>query len=130
MTVWVFAGIFLLLHCKWLVQFFVETPMKQLYFKGPRIQGYGFWNGLPLNDICAQITHTASEVWTLNVAQCIIITDRYFEAFYIGSYSVLYIFMLYNLLVSFQQMSMLHYQYRLFCQLQQTQTTPRNLKNK
>ena len=120
MTIWVLAGMFLLWHATPLVQFVFEGPLRELYFKGPRFQGYGFWNGLPLSDICAQLTHTASEMWGNNAAQCITITDRYFQAFYIGTYGIVYIILLYNLLNSLQYMSMLHYQYRLFCQFQNT----------
>jgi hypothetical protein len=109
------------MHCKWLVQLLCEEPLRELYFKGPRFQGYGFWNGLPLSDICAQLTHTASEMWVSNnIVQCTVITDRYFQAFFIGTYGIVYIIMLHNLLTSFQNMSMLHYQYRLFSQIQNT----------
>lgn len=120
MVIWVIAGMFLLLNCWPVVQFLFEGPLRELYFKGPRFQGYGFWNGLPLSDICAQLTHTASEMWGNNVAQCVIITDRYFQAFFIGTYGIVYIIVLYNLLSSLQYMSMLHYQYHLLCQFQNT----------
>lgn len=120
MAIWVIAGMFLLLNCWPAVQFLFEQPLRELYFKGPRFQGYGFWNGLPLSDICAQLTHTASEMWGNNAAQCVIITDRYFQAFFIGTYSIVYIIVVYNLLTSLQYMSMLQYQYQLFCKMQST----------
>jgi hypothetical protein len=94
-----------------------EPGLRELYFKGPRFQGYGFWNGLPITDVCAQLTHTAVELWTNNLPQCITITNRYFDAFYVGVYSVAYLWLLINFLYSLQQMAMYRYQYKLFCQL-------------
>ena len=95
-----------------------EPGLRELYFKGPRFQGYGFWNGLPLPDVCAQLTHTSVELWNTNTAQCITLTDRYFEAFFVAVYFVMYVWLFINFLYSLQQMALYRYQYKLFCQLQ------------
>lgn len=103
------------MHCQGWVRGVLDRPLRDLYFRGPRVQGYGFWNGLPLPDICAQLTHTPSEVWVTNAAQCITMTDRYFDAFYIGCTTLLYIWVLYSLCSHWSQLSLLDHQYRLFC---------------
>lgn len=115
------AIVFGFMHCQGWVRAWLEGPLRDLYFRGPRIQGYGFWNGLPVTDICAQLTHTSADVWGQNLAQCVVITDRYFEAFYIGCYTLLYMFLVYNLLSNLTQLSLMYYQYRLFCQAMQVQ---------
>jgi hypothetical protein len=129
-SIWLPVTLFVLMHCKGLLQYAFEGGLRDIYFKGPRLQGYGFWNGLPLPDICAQLTHTATEVWTSNVSQCVALTDRYFTAFSIGTYGVVYILVLYHLLSSVHYMSMLHYQYRLFCEARdQSCTNSNKIKN-
>jgi hypothetical protein len=115
--------LFACLHFQQAVRYVLEPPLRELYFKGPRLHGYGFWNGLPNTDICSHLTNTAVEVWVFNIGQCTAITDRYFDAFYIGVYSLLYVILLYNLLFYLQQMSLYQYQYKLFCQLSNKKET-------
>jgi len=105
-----------------MVRVVFEPPLKEIYFHGPRFNGWGFWNGLPLHDICAQITHTSHELWlNNNFSQCIALTDRYFEAFYVGVYTVVYVFLLYNVFTYYNQMSLLKYQFKLLARLQTQQ---------
>ena len=41
----------------------VLTPLKRLYFYGPRMAGIGFWRGIPKHDICAALTNHDSHFW-------------------------------------------------------------------
>lgn len=105
---------FALLHFPQVVRYVVEPPLRELYFTGPRLKGYGFWNGLPPADMCAQITQTSSEVWQkYNSAQCMLLLDQYFQAFYVGAYAIIYVTIFYYCLSFGQQLYIFHYQYRL-----------------
>jgi hypothetical protein len=106
--------VFSLLHFPQVVRFVLEPPLRELYFAGPRLKGYGFWNGLPPADICAHLTQTSADVWRqYNSVQCDLVLDQYFHAFYVGAYSLLYVWMLYYTLSYFQQVYVIHHQYRL-----------------
>lgn len=118
-------AVFALLHCPQVMRHVAEPPLRELYFAGPRLKGYGFWNGLPAADICAQITQTSAEVWQkYNQPQCAILLEQNFQAFYVGAYGVLYIVALYYCLTFSQQVYFFHYQYRLLS----TMTAPK-IKN-
>jgi len=51
-------------------QFVVFNPLKIVYLQGPSVGGLGFWGGLPLLDICAQLTSVPSDFWVVNMGQC------------------------------------------------------------
>lgn len=56
----------------------VTAPLRSLVLYGPRLQlnlgigrvDVGFWQGLPLKDICAQMTNSGSDIWAVNEAVC------------------------------------------------------------
>jgi hypothetical protein len=108
-------GVLSLLHCPQVVRHALEPALRELYFVGPRLHGYGFWNGLQPADICAQLTQTPSDVWRgFSALQCSTLTEQYFQAFYVGAYSLLYVLILYYTLTTFQQMYLFNHQLRLF----------------
>lgn len=106
--------VFSLLHCPQVVRFALEPALRELYFVGPRLKGYGFWNGLPPADICAQITQTSADVWRgVAAVQCTTLMEQYFQAFYVGVYSLLYVCTLYYTLLTFQPMYLFNQQLSL-----------------
>ena len=108
-----FVAVLALLHCPQVVRNVLEPALRELYFVGPRLKGYGFWNGLPQADICAQLTQTSADVWTHAVGQCTTLTEQYFQAFYVGSYTSIYLLTLYCTLSTMQQMYFFSQQVRL-----------------
>lgn len=121
----ILIAILCFLHCPQVVRLVLEPALKELYFVGPRLKGYGFWNGLPPADICAQLTQTTAEVWRLagNGAHCAEVLEQNFQAFYVGAYAVLYLCTLYHTLCTWQQTYYFHHQVRLL------QTTMKEIKN-
>ena len=109
-----FVALLAFLHCPQVVRNVLEPALRELYFVGPRLKGYGFWNGLPQADICAQLTQTSADVWRgVAVSQCTTLTEQYFQAFYVGSYTSIYLLTLYYTLSTMQQMYLFSQQARL-----------------
>ena|SRR3990167_6126580 len=64
----------------------LEAPLRTLYFEGPTLYGYGFWNGISPPEICSVITRTSVAMWTANadtILECNHIIAKHFHAFYI-----------------------------------------------
>ena len=73
------------------------NPLRTLYFNGPSLHGYGFWNGAQSTDICASLTGTSSLFWLSQLGECDTLLDRHFHAFLITVQMGVYILFLYNL---------------------------------
>jgi hypothetical protein len=115
---------FAILHCPQVVRYVLEPAAREIYFVGPRLKGYGFWNGLPHADICAQITQTSVDVWRgVAAPQCSTLVQQYFEAFYVGTYFLLYAVTLYITFTTWQQVYFFQHQLRF------VQTTMKEIKN-
>jgi hypothetical protein len=72
----------------WLARAAVYEPLKTLYMNGPAIGGYGFWESLPPEEICATLTRVEASFWhkTLpSVAMCEQLIERKTDAFVIGT---------------------------------------------
>jgi len=74
----------------------ILTPLKRLYFDGPRLFGYGFWKGAPVHDICAQLTQHNSEFWKNNPDACREIVEKDFHSIVVlvetvGYFALLYV---------------------------------------
>lgn len=74
----------------------VLTPLRRLYFDGPRIYGYGFWKGAAAHDICASLTNHSSEFWLGHSAACQEIIAKDFNSIVvlvetIGYFAALYV---------------------------------------
>lgn len=76
----------------------VREPLQMLYFSGPALHGYGFWEGKAPADACAELTHTPSHFWVANSGECIALLNRHFDGFYVGFIVFLYCLALYTLL--------------------------------
>ena len=109
-----FVAVLAFLHCPQVVRHVLEPALRELYFVGPRLKGYGFWGGLPPADICAQLTMTSADVWRGTAAvQCTTLVEQYFQAFYVGSYTLFYALTLYYTLSTMQQVYLFNQQIRL-----------------
>jgi len=78
----------------------VLTPLKRLYFDGPRFFGYGFWKGAPMHDICAALTNHNSEFWQKNPVACQEIVDKDFYSIVVLVETIGY-FALFYVIISF-----------------------------
>ncbi len=83
-----------------LVAWFLHVPLFNLYFFGPRIGSYGFWQGRELHDICAEMTGIPADHWRANRSTCESLIANRFEA-YVVVITVLAYFILLRCLYSF-----------------------------
>jgi len=72
------------------------APLSNLYYFGPTFHGYGFWNGTPIEDICASLTGSPSAFWINNLGECQQLVERQFFAFLAGAHFILYAFIMYR----------------------------------
>lgn len=74
-----------------------RQPLRTLYFEGPSINGFGFWAGLPVEDMCAVVSPgTSALFWADHISQCHVILDRRFVAFLTAIQCLLYFFCFYR----------------------------------
>lgn len=63
-------------------------PLKVLFFRGPRLWGYGFGGGSSPEDMCQSFTDVRSEFWRASDTtqkECFEILERKFDAFVVGA---------------------------------------------
>lgn len=63
-------------------------PLKILFFRGPRLWGYGFGEGSTHEDMCQAYTNVRSEFWTSSFAtqtECFEILEKKFNGFVVGT---------------------------------------------
>jgi len=69
------------------VRWLFLKPLKKLYFGGPSLGGWGFWEGAQEEDICASLTHVDAIHWSSSkegAEMCQSLLDRKFTAFAVG----------------------------------------------
>lgn len=67
-------------------------PIRKLYLQGPRINGFGFWQGSPLSEICASITSIPVEHWNINNAECEAVINKKFDAIVVSLECILFMY--------------------------------------
>lgn len=81
--------------------FVFRNPLRTLYFTGPWLGGYGFWNSKPLIDICTFVNpRTKSEMWRSDPEYCQALVEEEFDAFVVGVQFVLAVSILLYLIKS------------------------------
>lgn len=73
-------------------------PLREIYFKGPRLWGWGGWEGFASEDICAHLTQVTSSVWKSQHDHCTDLLERKFQAFLVSVFGISYFFLAYKLL--------------------------------
>ena len=72
-------------------------PLRDLYFQGPWVNGWGFWAGKDVEEICAYMNPTTSQMhWIRNINDCNELVERHFQTFLVGVKFVGYIVFLYK----------------------------------
>lgn len=51
-------------------------PITHLYFHGPWLYGYGFWEGLPRKEICSRLSRVDSHFWDDVPTACDTLIER------------------------------------------------------
>nr|QYA18853.1 hypothetical protein KOM_12_585 [Clandestinovirus] len=59
----------------------ITSPLRFVYLHGPSINGFGFWNGVPSSQICAQLTKVESDHWKQHSVPCDTLIERQIDAF-------------------------------------------------
>lgn len=80
--------------------FIIELPLLTLYLHGPRLGGYGWYQGMAYSAICAEITNVPEEHWKENSATCIALIGRRFEGFLVAVYFIGYSLLLVSTIVA------------------------------
>ena len=63
-------------------------PLRVLFFRGPRLWGYGFGGGSSPENMCQSFTNVRSEFWSSSdttQTECFEILERRFHAFVVGA---------------------------------------------
>jgi hypothetical protein len=60
------------------------TMLRPLYFRGPSLFGFGFWQGQAPADMCASITTVPASHWQSHPSECEAVLRRNLDAFAIG----------------------------------------------
>ncbi len=74
----------------------IILPLRTLYFGGPRLWGWGGWEGISFQEICAQLTQVPAKVWE-NSTDCRELVERKFQTFLISLGAGTYIFLVFKL---------------------------------
>ena len=83
---------------KLIPDFFFVSPLRILYFHGPRIWGWGGWEGINFEDICAQLTLVPASVWKDQTKNCAELLERKFSTFLVSVFGAAYFFTLYKII--------------------------------
>jgi hypothetical protein len=87
-----------LLALKMIPDLFFVSPLRILYFRGPRIWGWGGWEGISFEDICAQLTLVPASVWKDQITNCTELLERKFSTFLVSVFGAAYFFTLYKVI--------------------------------
>ena len=78
--------------------FLFVSPLRTLYFHGPRFFGWGGWEGINAEDICAQLTLVPAAVWTDQMQNCAALLERKFSTFLVSVFGAAYFFVVYKVI--------------------------------
>lgn len=73
-------------------------PLRTLYLNGPQVFGYGGWEGIVFEDICAQLTHVPASVWRQEFYNCEQLVERKFQTLLVTVSLLSYCLLLYKIL--------------------------------
>ena len=75
-------------------------PLRHLYLNGPSFSGYGFWEGLPREEICSRLTMVEARYWYGTPEQehaCSQLIERKVESLWVLCTFLLFAFCLFRL---------------------------------
>lgn len=66
-------------------------PLRNFYFKGPSLWGFGGWENMLPEDICAHITKVSAIMWRYeSMEHCLLLLENKFQAFSITIFTCIY----------------------------------------
>lgn len=78
-------------------KFFI-SPLYALYFRGPTLNGFGFWGGAAPETICASLLPgSQAAFWALHIDECHVLLSQRFDAFQVAVQTCCYIFFMLKL---------------------------------
>ena len=75
------------------------TGLRFVYLRGP--SSFGGWEGLPIEDVCARLTHTRSALWVqegVHHQDCVEAVDRKVVSYIIGTMTIFVICLVYHII--------------------------------
>lgn len=77
---------------------FMIAPLHALYFRGPTLNGFGFWGGAAPETICAGLLPgSQASFWSLHMNECHVLLTQRFDAFYVAIQTCFYVFFILKL---------------------------------
>jgi hypothetical protein len=95
---WLYMKVSLRYVLSQIYEHLINIPLGHVYLHGPAINGFGFWEGLAFEDICAELTKVPARHWIHNTDECHGLIGRHQHAFVIGVLLVVMIFLFLHLL--------------------------------
>lgn len=77
-----------------ILYYVIQLPISVLYYRGPTLSGYGFYEGLPKHDICSRITGVPGKHWLETPIECADIIARKLDSIYVLVYFGIYMIIL------------------------------------
>lgn len=75
------------------------NPIRNLYFRGPWVNGWGFWSGKTIDEICTYINPSTNQLhWLKNNMECLEIVEKRFDSFMVIVNFTLYLFAIYKII--------------------------------
>lgn len=68
----------------------VFGPLVRLYLRGPAVNGWGFWGGRPVAEVCATASNVAVEFWERNPEVCAMLVERNVDGMVVAFETVVY----------------------------------------
>lgn len=80
----------------------VITPLHNLYFRGPQLNGYGFWGGATAETVCAALLPgSQASFWAAHAHECDALLSQRFDAFCVAVQTVVYMLFMFKLIHCF-----------------------------
>lgn len=110
----------------YLIHTILEYPLREIYFKGPKLHGIGFWEGSHNSTICARLTSTNERTWLTNPEQCSEIVQNNYNSYKTLIFSLLmlyiYLHIIYNIpMIIFYSMTAVKYLKHQYTRTEQKQ---------
>ena len=83
---------------KYIPDLLFVQPLRTLYFYGPRFWGWGGWEGIATEDICAQLTLVSAQVWKDQPLNCAALIERKFHTLLVTVGGLAYFLLIYKIL--------------------------------
>jgi hypothetical protein len=74
----------------------LEYPLYILYIHGPSLNGWLFYEGRSIDEICADLTNVPNQHWLLNISECKSLISRKLTAIIVFIYFMVYMMIIFT----------------------------------